>query len=74
MPAVVRAEPAEIACPSCELSVLDTRDPDVAERAKKLGVRSLPAVAIDGVLAECCKGSGIDEATLRAAGVGRPLP
>jgi len=63
----------EIACPSCEVSVLDTRDPDVAERAKQLGVRSLPAVAIDGVLAECCKGGGIDEAGLRAAGVGQPL-
>ncbi len=62
-----------VACPSCEVSVLDTRDPAVAERAKRLGVRSLPAVAIDGVLAECCKGGGIDEAALRAAGVGAPI-
>ncbi|MEQ8719692.1 MAG: thioredoxin family protein [Sandaracinaceae bacterium] len=63
----------QLACPSCEVSVLDTREPDVAERAKQLGVRALPAVAIDGLLADCCKGSGIDEAALRAAGVGTPI-
>ena len=33
-----------------------------------LGVRSVPAVAIDGRLADCCAGRGIDEASLRAAG------
>lgn len=63
----------QLACPSCEVSVLDTREPDVAARAKQLGVRTLPAVAIDGVLAECCTSGGIDEAALRAAGVGTPI-
>ena len=63
----------QVACPSCEVSVLDTHDPKVAKRAKQLGVRSLPAVAINGVLAECCTSGGIDEAALRAAGVGQPL-
>jgi hypothetical protein len=63
----------QLACGSCEVSVLDTREPDVAARAKQLGVRSLPAVAINGVLAECCEGGGVDEAALRAAGVGLPL-
>ncbi|WP_439889164.1 thioredoxin family protein [Pseudomonas sp. MBLB4123] len=61
------------ACPSCDISVLDMRQIDVAQRAKALGVRSLPAVAIDGRLADCCSTRGIDEATLRAAGLGRPL-
>ena len=64
----------QIACPSCEISVLDMRDPAVAKRAKQLGIRSVPAVVIDGRLADCCSGRGIDEATLRAAGVGSPLP
>lgn len=63
-----------IACPSCEVTVLDMKDPEVAERAKSLGVRSVPAVAIDGKLAACCAKGGPDEATLRAAGLGRPLP
>jgi glutaredoxin 3 len=60
------------ACPSCEVIVHDMRDVEVAKRAKGLGVRSVPAVVIDGKLAECCAGRGVDEAVLRAAGLGRP--
>ena len=59
------------ACSSCEVSVLDMKDAQVAERAKTLGIRSVPAVVIDGKLAGCCTGRGPDEATLRAAGLGR---
>src|ERR687892_94088 len=61
------------ACPSCEVSILDMRDAAVARRAKQLGIRSVPAVVIDGRLAECCTGRGVDEATLCAAGLGQPL-
>jgi hypothetical protein len=61
-----------VACPSCEVSVLDMNDPAVARRAKGLGIRSVPAVVVDGALADCCAGRGPKEATLRAAGVGRP--
>ena len=60
------------ACPSCEVIVHHMRDVEVAKRAKGLGIRSLPAVVIEGKLAECCAGRGIDEAVLRAAGLGRP--
>jgi len=63
----------EIACPSCDVSVLDMHDPQVAQRAAALGIRSLPAVLIDGVLADCCAGRGPDEAALRAAGLGQPI-
>lgn len=62
-----------IACPSCEVSVLDMHDKHVAKRAKLLGIRSVPAVVIDGRLADCCAGRGPDEAALRVAGVGRGL-
>jgi glutaredoxin len=61
------------ACQSCEITVLDMNDTNVADRAKQLGVRSVPAVAIDGKLADCCAGRGPDEATLKAAGLGQPL-
>jgi glutaredoxin 3 len=63
-----------VACPSCDVTVLDMKHPDVASRAKRLGIRSVPAVVIDGKLAECCAGRGPDEQTLRAAGLGQPLP
>lgn len=61
------------ACPSCETRVLDMRDDKVAAWAESLGVRSLPAIVIDGTLADCCNNRGIDLDTLRAAGLGQSL-
>lgn len=61
----------QIACPSCEVTVHDMNDAGVAKRAKALGIRSVPAVVINGKLADCCAGRGPDESMLRAAGVGR---
>ena len=37
-----------IACDSCEVTVLDMHDAEVAERASSLGVARVPAVVIDG--------------------------
>jgi glutaredoxin 3 len=62
----------QIACPSCEIVVHDMHDADVAKRAKTLGIRSVPAVVVDGRLADCCAGRGPTEAALRQAGVGQP--
>jgi predicted DsbA family dithiol-disulfide isomerase len=53
--------------------VYDMKDIEVVRRAKELGVRSVPAVVIDGKLAACCSGRGVDEQVLRAAGLGRAL-
>ncbi|MFP6745356.1 MAG: hypothetical protein VCB77_09250, partial [Alphaproteobacteria bacterium] len=58
---------------SCDVNVLDMNDPAVAVRATNLGIASLPAVAIDGVLADCCTSGGPDVDTLRAAGLGEIL-
>ena len=64
---------SRLACTSCEVSVLDMNDEKVTLRADKLGVKSVPAVAINGELAGCCAGRGIDENVLRASGIGQPL-
>jgi glutaredoxin 3 len=63
----------DIACPSCSVTVLDMGEPAVAKRAATLGIRSLPAVAIDGKLADCCASRGPDEAVLQAAGLGKSI-
>lgn len=60
-----------VACASCEVTVHDMKDISAARRAKALGIRSVPAVVIDGQLAACCQGRGIDEAILRVAGLGK---
>jgi glutaredoxin len=62
-----------IACPSCDVQVLDMQDAEVERRAKELGVRSVPAVAVNGVLAGCCADRGPTEEALRAAGVGQAI-
>ncbi len=59
------------ACPSCNIEILDMRKPDVAARARKNGIRSVPAIVIDGQLASCCSGRGPDLATLRSLGLGQ---
>lgn len=61
------------ACSSCEVIVHDMKDIQVVKRAKELGIRSIPAVVIDGKLAACCSGRGVDLNVLRAAGLGKAL-
>jgi glutaredoxin len=63
----------KIACPSCEVQVLDMHKPEIAKKARQFGIRSVPAVIVDGKLADCCAGRGPDEGQLRAAGIGTPL-
>jgi glutaredoxin len=45
----------------------DLRHQEIAERAAQHGVRSVPAVVIDGKLAGCCANRGVDENVLREA-------
>ena len=63
----------EIVCTSCEIEVLDMRQPKAAERAKAYRIGRVPAVVVDGKLADCCRAPQISEEALRAAGVGTPL-
>jgi len=52
---------------SHEVVIHDMQKPEVASKAKQYGVRSVPAVVIDGKLAGCCAGRGPDEHVLRSA-------
>ena len=63
-----------LACPSCDVAVLGMHDPAVATRAKGYGVTRVPVVAVDGQLAGCCTRTGPHELSLKAAGIGTPLP
>lgn len=50
-----------------EIIVHDMHQEDVASRAAQHGIRSVPAVVINGKLAGCCAGRGVDESVLREA-------
>lgn len=60
-----------LACSSCSITVYNTNDQVVHERMRALGIHSVPAVVVDGVLVRCCDRQGVDEASLKAAGVGQ---
>lgn len=57
----------KVAGPEHELEIHDMHQQEVAARAKQQGVRSLPAIVVDGKLAGCCAGRGPDEQALREA-------
>ena len=63
-----------LACPSCEVTTLDMTRSVVADRAKKLDIRSIPCMVIDGEVPDCCqKGFPYEWESLRTAGLGQPL-
>ena len=63
----------QIACESCGVTVHDMRQKDVAVNAHELGIRTVPAVVINGKLADCCSNRGPQEQILRTEGLGVPL-
>jgi hypothetical protein len=50
---------------SSEVIVRKMLDARVLTRAEKLGIRSVPAVVIDGKLASCCTPRGVDVQVLK---------
>ena len=57
----------KIAGSAHEVVIHDMQKSEAVSKAKEHGVRSVPAVVIDGRLASCCAGRGPDEHVLRSA-------
>ncbi|MBZ0272518.1 thioredoxin family protein [bacterium] len=62
----------DLACPSCNVTVRDMNDAGVAARAKGYGLRSVPAVVINGKVSDCCAG-GPDASALMRDGLGQRI-
>lgn len=65
-----------IACPNCEVQVYDLREGcmtnECREKANQYGIHRVPAVVVNGKLAECCSNQQpVSRETLMAAGVGQ---
>lgn len=60
-----------VACSSCDVQVRDMRDPVVAADAEKYGIHRVPAVVINGQLADCCGTGKVDVGALRSMGLGQ---
>lgn len=67
----------KLACTSCEVVVYNIAAPcdskECLQKAKDYGVNSLPAIAVNGVLLNCCDNKGVSEIELAQAGVGTLL-
>lgn len=63
-----------LACPNCEVTVYDLRQGcttnECGTKVKEYGISSVPAVVIDGKVADCCERTPVNAETLRAAGLG----
>lgn len=63
-----------LACPNCDVKVYDLREgcatQECRDLAQRYGMKTVPTVVVDGQIADCCRTGGVDEASLRALGVG----
>jgi len=50
-----------------DLVIHDMHQSEIESKARSYGVRSVPAVVIDGKLASCCAGRGPEEHILKSA-------
>ena len=64
----------DVACGNCEVTVYDLREGcatnECRTKAQGYGIHRVPAVVIDGKLAECCNVDPVSADALRAAGLG----
>lgn len=60
----------ELACPSCEVNIYGLSKSGM-EKAKEYGVNSVPAVVVDGKIAECCIRGTPNIESLKVASIGR---
>ena len=66
----------ELACDNCEVQVYDLREGcatnSCREKAAEYGIHRLPAVVVEGQLAECCSDQQpVSREALIAAGIGQ---
>ncbi|GAC1425572.1 MAG: hypothetical protein NVS1B13_18360 [Flavisolibacter sp.] len=63
-----------LACSSCEVIIYDLSKPcetiECLQKAQQYGIKSLPAVAVNGVILNCCANKGVSETELTKAGIG----
>lgn len=59
--------------PRHEIVVHDMQNNDAAvERSEAFGIRTVPAIVVDGALLACCKNTGPTLRELHAAGLAKP--
>lgn len=62
----------ELACPDCDVTVHVLHESG-AEIAASYGIKTVPAVVVDGRVVTCCDNRGSNREELAEAGMGWPL-
>lgn len=64
-----------LACPSSDVHVYDLREGSATnecrDKAREYGVTAVPAIAVNGVLLDCCRRPPLTADVLQQAGIGR---
>ena len=60
-----------IVCENCDLQIQDMKLKPVQAKARQYGIKRVPAVVVNGRLAECCQQGAVDVKTLQRLGVGQ---
>lgn len=66
----------ELACGSCKVEVRDLREEHITDESREKliqhGIRRVPAVVVNGTLADCCQSQqSVSREALVAAGIGQ---
>ena len=65
-----------LVCPSCDIRVYDLRagcdTNECREKLRDYGITAVPAIAVGGMVLDCCRQGPLSAHTLRAAGIGQP--
>lgn len=62
----------ELACENCQVQIYDLHDNQYREKAEQYSIHRVPAVVVDGTLAECCQNqTPVSREALMAAGIGQ---
>lgn len=62
----------ELVCPDCEVTVHNLQESG-SELAVSYGLKTIPAVVVDGTLVSCCDTPGPSREALAEAGIGQRL-
>jgi len=66
-----------MACSSCEVVIYNVAESsdtkECLEKVKSYSIKSLPAIAVNGILLNCCQNKGISVDELKNAGIGQPV-
>jgi glutaredoxin len=60
-----------VVCESCDLQVHDMKTAPAQAKAQQYGIKRVPAVVVNGRLADCCQQGAVDVKTLQRLGVGQ---